>query len=467
MTEAFRTDPAAPLTESEPVTRSGAVAAETRRAAPSPPEPAGEQVPGLLPAVDQPLRILFTSYRSAPRTGGQGIYLHYVTKALADRGHRVDVLSGPPYPKLDKRVRLLRLPSLDLYARDRTRLGVPAMPAQAWRRWTDFYEYWAHISGAFPEPHTFGRRMVQFLRTRMHHYDLIHDNQTLTTGLLEIGRLGLPVVGMIHHPITRDREIALQSAKGFGHKLLIRRWYSFLNRQTKVARRLDPIVTISEASKHDAAAAFRLEAERLHVVPLAVDTALFRPLPMVARAANRLITVASADVPLKGLPTLLRAFHALLGQRPDLELDVIGTLRPGPTKDMLDRLGIADRVRFRSGLSDEELVRAYNEATLAVVPSVYEGFGLPACEAMACGTPVVATDGGALPEVVADAGEIVPARNPDAMAATIGALLDDPGRKAARAAAGRRRVTEDLTWAKTATALEDIYRATLARGRPA
>jgi len=397
------------------------------------------------------------SYRSHPFTGGQGVYMRHVTKALAEMGHHVDVISGPPYPELDPRVGLIKLPSLDLYAQPKVFLGLPALPRRAFTDFIDFYEYMAHISGAFAEPNTFGMRMVRYIKGRIGDYDVVHDNQTLCWGLLQLRRMGLPVVGTVHHPITRDRRISIDAADTLSLNLLVRRWYSFLNMQIKVARRLDPLIVVSESTKRDVETDFKVPAERMTVVLHGIDTEQFRPLPHIARRSNLLMTTASADVPLKGLIYLIEAYAKLLAEHPDLELLVIGKLREGHTERTLRRLGLLDKVHFVSGISDEEMTEHYARATLAVSPSVYEGFGFPAGEAMSCGVPTVATTGGSLPEVVGDAGVLVPVKDPDALAAAIGELLKDPARRDALGAAARRRILDQFKWSRAAGELTQVY----------
>ncbi len=415
----------------------------------------------LEPRFDRPLRILISSYRSHPYTGGQGVYMRFLTRALADMGHTVDVISGPPYPELDARVGLIKLDSLDLYAQPKTSLGIPAMPARAWRDYIDFYEYISHVTGAFPEPETFGMRMARYLRGREGDYDIVHDNQTLCSGLLDLQRRGMSVVGALHHPITRDRQISLDHEPSFWMRLLVKRWYSFLDRQIQVARQLDPLMVCSNSTKRDAAVDFGLAPERLELVYLGIDTELFRPLPHIPRAPQRLITTASADVPLKGLIYLIEAYAALLPEHPDLDLMVIGKLREGQTSALLDRLGIRDKVTFVSGLTFEEIAELYAQATIAVSPSVYEGFGFPAGEAMACGVPLVSTSGGSLPEVVGDAGLQVPPRDAPALAKAIASLLTDPARRETLARLGRERITRQFTWARTARKVTQIYHRVL------
>ena len=411
------------------------------------------------PAADQsggpPLRILLPSYRSNPTTGGQGVYMRHISRALVDLGHHVDVISGPPYPELDPRVGLIRLPSLDLYANPHPiRSWRPAMLASP----IDLFEWWSHAWGGFAEPYTFGERMARYMKDKIHRYDIVHDNQTLCWGLLKVRAMGLPVVGTIHHPITMDRRIDIAHAQTRALKFLKWRWYSFLRMQIKVARQLDPVIIVSQSTKRDVIKDFGLIPERLRIVYHGINHEQFRPLPGIARKSNRLIACASADVPLKGLIYLIRAYAELIKTRPDLELHVVGRLREGQTDRELQALGIKDRVRFLSGVSDDELTRLYAEATIAVSPSVYEGFGFPAGEAMSCGAPVVATDGGSLPEVVGDAGLIVPHSNPPALARAIAGLLDDPATRARLGAAARERILQKFTWRRAARETVEIYR---------
>ena len=122
---------------------------------------------------------------------------------------------------------------------------------------------------------------------------------------------------------------------------------------------------------------------------------------------------------------------------------------------------------------DTELVQLYARATLVVVPSLYEGFGLPAVEAMACGTPVVASAAGALPEVMAvgDAGTLVPPADAEALAKAIAELLAAPEARARLSARARPRIEAAFSWPRVAEATASVYReiveARRARGRPA
>ena len=407
----------------------------------------------------RPLRIALLGYRSQPFAGGQGVYLNYLSKALVDAGHSVDVISGPPYPHLDSRVRLIQLPSLDLFEN-----GLLSLRPRHLTSLTDIIEWCSKLTGGFAEPYTFGRRAVRYLRQHGREYDLIHDNQSLSYGMLEIQALGLPLVTTVHHPITSDLRIALKASRSWYERLLIRRWHAFLGMQQKVIKQLRHVVTVSDCSRQDIARDFGLQPAGIGLVHNGIDTDVFRPLPAVERNPMRLMATCSADAPLKGLRYLLRAYARLLQHYPALELLVVSKPRPGgKTEHLVAKLGIGDRVRFVSAITTEQMVQYYAEASIAVVPSVYEGFGLPAGEAMACGVAVVSSDGGALPEVVGNAGVIVPARSVDALVVAISALLEDSQRRADLGAAGRQRILDFFCWHVCAGQMVDYYRQVLAR----
>lgn len=405
----------------------------------------------------KPLRIALLGYRSQPYGGGQGVYLRYLSKALVELGHSVDVISGPPYPHLDERVRLIKIPSLDLFEN-----GLLSLRPRHLRSMSNIIEWTSKLTGGFAEPYTFGRRAAKYLRQHRDNYDLVHDNQSLSYGMLDIQAMGIPLVTTLHHPITSDLRIALGAAKNWRERLLIRRWHSFLNMQKKVVKKLRNIVTVSDCSRQDIARDFGLQPAGISLVHNGIDTQVFRPLPDIERNPQRLMATCSADAPLKGLRYLLRAYAQLLRDWPDLELLLVSKPNPGgATEQLVHKLGIADRVRFVNGISTEQMVRYYAEAAIAVVPSVYEGFGLPAGEAMACGVPVVSTDGGALPEVVGDAGVIVPAKDVDALADAIDDLLRDPDRRAELGARGKRRIDETFCWNVCAREMTEYYRQVL------
>ncbi|MFP4389770.1 MAG: glycosyltransferase family 4 protein [Desulfococcaceae bacterium] len=394
------------------------------------------------------------SYRGNPHCGGQGVYVKNLSQAIHALGHEVEVVSGPPLPALDNGVRLTHLPSLDLY-NPKALFRVPSL-----RELSDpvnLMEWLGVSTMGFPEPFTFGLRAFRFLRNRFDQYDVVHDNQSLSYGVAAIGRR-TPTVATIHHPITVDRDIAVRSVRSPLKKLKHRRWYSFIGMQKRVARRMPAIITVSDRTRRDISQEFRIPEDRFRIVPNGIDIDRFHPLPGVARVPGRIIATTSADTPLKGMYHLLHALAKLRRKR-DLQLGVVGAPRKnGGVVRLVRRLGLGAHVRFTGPISQAAFVREYARATLAVVPSVYEGFGLPAGEAMACGVPVVSTTGGALPEVVGDAGLLVPPADPDALAAAIAALLDDPGRAARLGRAGFERVHRQFTWRRAAERTVAVYR---------
>jgi glycosyltransferase involved in cell wall biosynthesis len=417
-------------------------------------------------SVPGPLRIALLSYRSKPHCGGQGVYVRHLSRELVALGHDVEVFSGQPYPDLDPGVRLTKVPSLDLY-REPDPFRVPK--PREFRDLVDVEEFLTMCTAGFPEPKTFGRRIARAMRGRVGDFDVVHDNQVLAHGILDIEELGLPVVTTIHHPITVDRRLDLAAADGWRRRLAMRRWYGFLRMQTKVARRARSILTASTASKRDMVADFGVDPARVRIIPLGVDDG-FRP-PTGPRVPGRILAMASADMPVKGIATLLEAFAKLRTEREDLELLLVTKPQAGGRTEQLgDGLGIREHVRFVHGISDAQLVEVMGSAEIGCVPSLYEGFSLPTAELMACGTPLVVSDAGAIPEVVGPDGlcaDLVPPGDVGALAAAIAALLDDPGRRERYGAAGRARVEERFSWravaAATAAAYQDEIDARLRR----
>ena len=409
------------------------------------------------------LRVAYLVYRGNPHCGGQGVYTRELVRELSDLGHEVTVLSGPPYPDLADPTRLVRVPSLDLY-RPTNPFRVP-WPHEL-RTTIDAREFAIMCAAGFPEPYTFSLRARRLLAGRRGDFDLVHDNQCLGRGLVAMMDTdGWPVLATLHHPITVDRDLDLAHAPGPWRRATLRRWYGFLGMQMEVARGIPRLVTVSESSKGDIAEQMGVDRARLHVVPVGVDPTVFGPRPTVARVPGRIMTTASADVPMKGLVHLLDAVAKLRTERDDAHLVVIG--RPKPKSKIpqrIEQLGLGGAVTFESNLSTEDIVQRYAQAQVACVPSLYEGFSLPAVEAMACAVPVVGTTGGAVPEVIGqdgDTGLLVPPGDPSALAAALARALDDAALRDRIGAAGRARVLDRFTWRRTAEGTVDQYRALL------
>jgi glycosyltransferase involved in cell wall biosynthesis len=410
------------------------------------------------------LRIALLSYRSKPHCGGQGVYVRHLSRELVALGHEVEVFSGQPYPELDPGVRLTEVPSLDLY-REPDPFRVPR-PGE-FRDLVDVEEFLTMCTAGFPEPKTFGTRVVRLLHDRLADFDVVHDNQVLATGMLAIEGLGLPLVTTIHHPITVDRRLDLAAATTWRKRLTLRRWYGFLRMQTKVASRARWVLTPSASSRSDIVTDFGVDPDRVRVIPLGVDDG-FRP-PTAPRVPGRIVAMASADAPMKGIATLLEAFAKLRTERDHLELLLVARTEPGGRTDQIvDRLAIRDHVRFLHGISDAALVEVMGSAEVACVPSLYEGFSLPTAELMACATPLVVSDAGAIPEVVGPDGlcaDLVPPGDVEALAVALAGLLDDPERRARYGAAGRARVDELFSWRAAAAATAAAYEEAIREGQ--
>jgi glycosyltransferase involved in cell wall biosynthesis len=410
------------------------------------------------------VRVALLSYRSKPHCGGQGVYVRHLSRELVAQGHAVEVFSGQPYPDLHPGVTLTKVPSLDLYREpDPFRMPHP----REFRDAIDALEVAIMWTAGFPEPLTFSLRAARLLRERVGDFDIVHDNQSLGLGLLGLPAAGLPVVATVHHPITFDRRVDLAAAPNPWRRLLARRWYGFLRMQGYVARRLPQIITVSQSSAADIANDFDVDLRRLRTIPLGVDAHTFSP-PTAPRVPGRIVAMASADTPMKGVRTLLEAVAKL---RTDRDLELILVSRPvpgGPTERLVEELAIGDAVRFTSGLSDTELADLLGSAEVMCVPSLYEGFSLPTVEAMACGTPLVVSRAGAIPEVVGPDGMCADQVTPgdtEELAGELAALLADPDRRTAMGAAGRSRVLERFSWSSVARSTADCYADAVNRAR--
>lgn len=413
-----------------------------------------------------PLRIGILVYRGNPYCGGQGVYTKAVAVELAKLGHHVEVFSGPPYPHIDEAtdgVALHQISSMDLYPS-----GNPFRVPWPWefRDLVDVGEFGIMSAAGYPEPWAFSKRIRKVLASRRGDFDLIHDNQCLGTGLQQMIQVDhWPMVATLHHPITVDRDLDMAHTTDPWRKFTLSRWYGFLKMQMRVAKSFERIVTVSENSKNDIVAQMGVDRERLHVVPVGVDQDVFRPLPEVARVPGRVVCTTSSDVPMKGFVPLLEALAKVRTDHPNVHLVCIGKLKDGSQiPAVLDRLGLKDVVSFVHGVATERIVELYAEASLAVVPSLYEGFSLPAVEAMACGAPLIATTGGALPEVVGtdgSAGVLVPPNDPEALANAIRTALDDQSLRDRIGPAGRARILNRFTWKACAEGTADQYRAYL------
>jgi glycosyltransferase involved in cell wall biosynthesis len=406
------------------------------------------------------LKIAILSYRSAPFGGGQGIYVHDISKALSFMGHQVDVISGPPYPNLDEKVNLIKLPGLDLFQtfsfKDRLKIFIKKKNKKA----IDFYEFFSTFFGGFPEMRTFGIRAKEFL-DKNHEYDIVIDNQSISYGMLQIQKK-FPLIEIIHHPITKDYKFELQSNSGFMYRLSRHRWYSFLKMQKRVAPQLKTIVTPSINSLKDIASDFNVNKENINVINNGLDIDIFIPYKEIKRNPTKLITTASADVALKGLDYTLKSLASLVNDFPEISLLVIGKMKKGGhTSRLIDELGVKDIVFFKTGLSKEEIAKEYASSSIAIVSSLYEGFGYPVIEAMSCEVPLIATNVSSIPELVDDYATLIPAKNTNKLSNAIRDILHNYPHYKNIAVRGRQHIVDKFNWLKITEEYENIISKTI------
>jgi len=408
------------------------------------------------------------------RCGGQGVYLWFLARELARQGHRVDVFVGPPYPDPMPFARSVTLlPNEQFWGRWFSRDPAGMLPRPnplAIFEPLNFYELLGSYFGFLPEPFAFSARAFRSIASRLRageRYDIVHDIQCLGYGILALRALGLPVVSTVHHPLTVDRRASFVRDESFRDALGTMTFYP-IGMQSFVARRRDRLFTSSRVSARQIARDFGVAPERLRMVANGVDTDLYRPDPSVRRARNEILCVGRASDPNKGIKTLIEALALL---PPEVTLTLVDEDTPGNVgRKRARQLGCEKRLSIVGRVPTEELVRLYQRATLVAVPSRYEGFGLPAAEAMACGAPVVACRSGALPEVlgVGGGGLLVKRDDPESLARGIRALLEDPELRAELGARGRERIDAAYAWPRIAAATAAVYEEVLAeRGRPA
>lgn len=380
------------------------------------------------------------SYRSAPFGGGQGVYVKNLSKALTNLGHKVTVFSGPPYPDLDKEVDLIESPGLNLFETFNFKDRIYTFIKQKNKTFTDFYEFLSVLAGGFPEMKTFGKRAKKHLLKN--NYDVVIDNQSISYAM-EYIQITNPLIEVIHHPITKDLNHELATSKNIIYKLSRYRWYSFLKMQKKVAPKLRNILTVSESSKRDIIADFKVSSNNISVINNAIDTSIFTPYPDVKRKPHKLITTASADVPLKGLDYSLYALASLKEEFSDIELSVIGMPRVGGhTERLIEELDLSQRINFKTNLTKEEIAEEYAESSIAIVSSLYEGFGYPVGEAMSCSIPLIATNVASIPEITEDFATLIPTKNHEALASAITEIFSKPDMYNIKAKKGRIHIKE-------------------------
>jgi glycosyltransferase involved in cell wall biosynthesis len=410
----------------------------------------------------RPLRIAYVAYRGNMNSGGQGIYLWFLAREMARLGHEVHVFVGPPYPDPMPFAKVEELPNQQFWAKwvlDQKDQIVPRQNPLQVLQPLNFYELAASRIGFLPEPFAFSLRAFGRLTHHLRndgHFDLVHDVQCLGYGLLGLRALGLPVVTTVHHPLSVDRRASFVRDESTRDAIGTAKFYP-IGMQAFVARHLDCVLTSSEISARQIVRDYGVQPQRIRNVRNGLDTNLFSPDASVEKSENELLCVGRSTDPNKGIATLIEA----LGHLPDhVTLTLVDDDSPdNQVRRWARDAGVLDRLRLTGRVASKELVDLYRRAAVVVVPSRYEGFGLPAVEAMACGTPVVAARSGALPEVLdlTGGGILAERDNPLSIAQAIQSLLQNTETRALMAKRGRERVVENLSWPKIAAATAEVY----------
>ena len=408
-----------------------------------------------------PLRIVCPTYWYPQHaTDTQATYVHDINRHLVRRGHQVTVVtpgspSLAPHDSFDG-VEVVRFPMAlpeDLtyghVAQSRvSRLGKLARLVVM----TEYLE---------------AQYATTLTAARARHADVIHAHWAIPTGpaaIMAARRLRLPCVITMH-----GGDVYVNPEQGYDFPT---RWYVRPALRWTL-RHAQALTAITEDCRQHALRAGAPE-QAVRIVFNGTDLRRFSPdpsgsKPVDPRFGPRMIFACRQLFPRKGIRFLIEAVAQLTPRFPDLHLVLAGDgFERADLVRLAEQLGIADRVTFLGWVPNTALPPYYRAAAISVIPSLEEGFGIPAAEAMGCETAVVATDAGGLPEVVEHGvtGLVVPRGDAGALAGAIAELLDDPARRQQMGLAGRARALRHFDWDRTAEQLEDVYRAIGARAAP-
>ena len=404
----------------------------------------------------KPLKILILSYRSAPFGGGQGIYVKELSESLANLGHHVEVFSGPPYPQLNQNIKLIKSEGLNLFETFNFKDRLSKLFKKQKKTLGDYYEFFSVLAGGFPEMKTFGSRAEKYV-TNMN-YDVVIDNQSLSYGILNIQNK-FPLIEVIHHPITKDLEHELETNNGLIYRFSRKRWYSFLKMQKAVAPKISFILSPSLSSKKDISKDFDVDLKNITVIQNAIDTNTFKPYPDNIRMPYRIITTASADVPLKGLDYSIYAISKIQKKIKDIELVVIGSPRAGGhTERLIKKLKLEDKIKFITNLTKEEIAIEYSKSSVAIVSSLYEGFGYPVAEAMSCQIPLIATNISSIPEITGEYATLIEPRSAKMIEDSLNDIFLNYEKHQQIAIKGREHIIRNLSWQTIGKKYQDLIK---------
>ena len=230
----------------------------------------------------------------------------------------------------------------------------------------------------------------------------------------------------------------------------------------------EALISDSQFTKNTIVEALGYSTEKIFVVPLGVDHEIFRPLSVPEEFRNRYqldsrlhyILYIGSENPRKNLPRLISAFAKIKAALPEVRLIKIGSpehlAQAEQLRLQIEQMGLTDAVLFYEHVSDQDLAIFYNLAELFVFPSLYEGFGLPPLEAMACGTPVVCSNAASLPEVVGDAAIMVDPYDVEGLAEAMRQVLMDAELREELRRRGLKQARQ-FTWERTARETLAVY----------
>ncbi|MCU0848677.1 MAG: glycosyltransferase family 4 protein [Spirochaetes bacterium] len=406
------------------------------------------------------MKVLLLCYRGNPFCGGQGIYIYHLSRELARIGVEADVIVGPPYPDpLDEWSEVYRLENLNIWAVRTSHFPMEKLE-RVFSPW-NFIDYLLTRFHVFPEMETFSMRAFSALRRilRKKRYDIIHDVNTMGWGLIPMKAFGIPIISTVHHPLTKDREADFMTDRTFWEKMTTVLFYP-LNMQRFVIKALDRVITSSYAGVDELYRAFGVDRKNISVVYNGIDVDAFKNTGQ-KRDERSLLFVGNTDDRKKGFTFLAEALSMMPD---DVRLTIVDSGPPEKMSgyDMVKKFGVEKRVKFVGKVDHARLVSLYSTTAVLVMPSLHEGFGLPVAEAMACGTPVVASAAGALKEVVDDnTGILVPPENAGALSEAIMKLLADRGLRMRMGANGRKRVVENFSWPVAAEKTLEVYKSVI------
>jgi glycosyltransferase involved in cell wall biosynthesis len=387
----------------------------------------------------------------------QATYVHDINRHLVRRGHRVTVVT-PGNPSIAASdsfdgVEVVRFP-MELPV-DLTYGRVAQSRVNIWGKFARLAVMAHYLEAQY-------RATLAAVRERG--ADVVHAHWAIPTGPAAVHaarRLGLPSVITMH-----GGDVYVNPAQGYDFPT---RWYVRPALRWTL-RHAAALTAITEDCRQHALRA-GAPVRSVHLVFNGTDLRRFSPEPNGNRAVDprygeHMIFACRQLFPRKGIRFLIEAAAALKPRFPDVKVVIAGDGFERPELiGLAESLGIARDVTFLGWVPNSELPPYYRAAAVSVIPSLEEGFGIPAAEAMGCQTPVVASDAGGLPEVVEDGvtGLVVPRGDSRALADAIGTLLADPARRVQMGRAGRERALRLFDWDRTAEQLERIYDDVLPR----